>query len=195
MTNHNKPTELPKSFIDEAITDAEVYDIGAGTKRSVMTELDDGTAVRIFFSQKLDEDTRLNDYECYGETSKYAYSYLRGESRTPRPDHFTGAARKIEVDRGYWMWWQPPADYNQLDAEVQRRLYNLVVDLLRGGFTILFVEVEYRCSCCGTWADLASFSLGGIEVVNDDIKGEVLYDALGEANITVTPDLSQEEPS
>lgn len=113
-----------------------------------------------------DEITTINDYECYGEVSKYAYDYW-SESQTPRPSHFTGRAVKIQVDRGYWMWWEPPvggdyisaADWDS-NAELRRSFTAQVRDLLEGGFMLIHVkrrgdsrrrDINEYLGGCDTW--------------------------------------------
>lgn len=79
----------------------------------------------------------INDADVWGKVSKYCYSYLHGESRTPRPEDFDGAARKIEVAQGYWVWWQPAEWWKDLTPEQQRAEQDAVTDLLQGGFSVV----------------------------------------------------------
>ena len=121
------------------------------------------------------------DESIYGQVSAFAYDYWR-ETKTPRPEGFTGRARKIEVDRGYWMWWEPPATLWVDDAEVPfeqagneaTKLARQVEELLRGGVHYITVERQERCSM-DHWHTVDFASLGGVdkphpEHINDLIK-------------------------
>lgn len=80
----------------------------------------------------------------YGAVSKYCYDYRR-EGYTPRPDNFTGRARKIEVDRGYWVWWEPynyEGDWDKMPPDKQREYVDWITDLLQSGFIQVGLELE-----------------------------------------------------
>ena len=152
-------------------------------------ELEDGRTVRL--SIEPDYDASVRDYECYGEVSPHAYDYHR-DSRVERPASFDGNAEKVEVDRGLWVWWQPPrgemAWTNEDGTPVRRgtplfdKLRGNVIDLLRHGFTGVVITVTEQCECCGQdKADTAS--LWGIDSLNDGYLAEVVSDLLAEVGI------------
>lgn len=129
-----------------------------------------------------DTDASINDYECYGEVSKYAYRYMYGESTTPRPDHFTGRARKIEVDRGYWMWWEPnnwDGRWDQLTEDEKRKEVSDMQDLLQQGFYGVTLERETRCEH-GHWYGSGSESLAGIDSLDNGYDHQILSDMIAE---------------
>jgi hypothetical protein len=128
------------------------------------------------------------DDSIYGKVSKYAYSYRRDRpGRGQRPDGFTGRARKLEVDRGYWMWWEPPATLWVGDREVPweqagdeaTELTRKVRELLQYGLYIIHVQRQEACNM-GHWHTVAQAACGGVDVpyrhlINDLIE-EVNYE-------------------
>lgn len=87
-----------------------------------------------------DHETNINDYDSYGSFAG-SYRYTDSESRTRRPDGYDGAARKMQVGRGDWVWWQPPADIKN-DREATDTLSHLVRDLIECGFTSVGLTVH-----------------------------------------------------
>ncbi len=79
-----------------------------------------------------DYDTSINDFDYYGKVSEY-FDYWRGH-RQPRPDGFDGSARKIQVDRSGYVWWQPPKDGPKVDTEEFKELALLVERILIDGY-------------------------------------------------------------
>lgn len=96
-------------------------------------DLDGTYEVRV--TAEYDSDYSINDYDSDGKVSEYSYSY---GDRTPRPQGFTGRARKIETDRSSWVWWEPYEELTeaQIVAEMPR-----IRDLVESGFTLLHVEL------------------------------------------------------
>jgi hypothetical protein len=115
-----------------------------------------------------DYDTSFNDFDCYGKVSEY-FVYWRGHE--PRPDGFDGSARKIEVDRSGYVWWQPPKDGPKVDTEEFKELALLVGRILMYGYQTLWVE---KLDDEGNVVD--SNNLGGVDPVEPDseyIRGMV----------------------
>jgi hypothetical protein len=118
--------------------------------------VDDDTRVRLLIER--DPDTSINDYDSDGKVSECAYDYRDREYRQ-RPDGFTGRARKIEVDRGLVMWWEPRDDlmgwqdeagdwhhakWDQLPRHIQQLELQRITDLLRDGFKQVGLRLEHR---------------------------------------------------
>lgn len=189
-----KPTTIPQAIIDDALANISVNNMGAGLKEcyvaSMHFDLDEGEPdIRFCVSSDRDDFADINDSDCYGKVE-----YVDDRSNwsihpRPRPKGFDGAARKLHFG-GDTYWWQPwdAAEWGQLDSVEQRSFLSTVRDLIEFGFSILTVQVEYQCGCCGQWAELASSSLGGIDTISTyhGIIDEVLYAALDEADITTT---------
>lgn len=120
----------------------------------------------------------INDAGCWGKVSKYAYDYSH-DSREPRPKEFTGAARKIQVDRGYWMWWEPYREeggkvYDDADS------FNEVRRLLEEGFLGVTVILQRRCDCCGQLKEVGRDSLWGIDSLENGYGATVVGDLVDE---------------
>ena len=101
-------------------------------------DLDDGRTLRL--RVEFDQDTTINDFDCYGKTERYCHDYWR-EGRTLRPDDFTGNAEKIQVDRGLWIWWEPPADGPKRGTPEFRQFRGTVTDLVSYGFVLVGLEL------------------------------------------------------
>ena len=141
--------------------------------------LDDGRSVRLRIEP--DQDTSVRDYECYGEFSEYAYDY-RHDHHEPRPDGFDGDAEKIQVDRGLWMWWQPPRgdyalDYKRGTPEFAT-FRSFVIDLASYGFIGLIIEVWHSCGECSTRHEETTASIWGVEWGTDDAYRRTLISEL-----------------
>ena len=96
---------------------------------------DPDTGLAFTWSIEYDHCTQVTDFDCYGDFSG-GYSYTANPPN--RPEHFTGAACKIEYDRGSWLWWQPPAGIPQADIPAFR---SHVRDILEQGFYLLALDV------------------------------------------------------
>lgn len=129
------------------LTDDQLHDALAA-----LTEDGDRYAINDTFELRLtiehDDDGDINHYECYGRTEKFSHRYSDG--KVDRPADMDGAARKIEVDRGDYIWWQPAEDMTSAKkwggppdeyAAVFRTYVEQVTELLQWGFSILGVEV------------------------------------------------------
>jgi len=166
------------TILDALDKDGASYDLG------------DGRTVRL--SIEPDHDASVRDYECYGEVSEHAYRYTDREGRTERPDGFDGNAEKIEVDRGLWVWWQPPRGemaWTEPDgtparrgSETFRKCRESVIDLLRCGFTGVVLTVTDECDCCGQDVTETA-SLWGIDSLDDGYLADVVGDLLSELGI------------
>jgi hypothetical protein len=87
--------------------------------------LPDGKIVRLHIDY--DPWTTINDFDCYGKVSDRSYPYHGDLVFTPRPQGFTGAARKLQVDRDQWVWWEPYREGHKVhdtpaDVALVRRL-------------------------------------------------------------------------
>jgi hypothetical protein len=118
-----------------------------------------------------DNDASINDFDCYGKVSQYAYDYTDSRESTRRPEGFDGSARKIQVDRGSWMWWQP---YRDEDGKVYDSPEDVreVRDLLEMGFRGVSVERQ-QVGPCGHWHTADVASLGGIDSLANGYLAEV----------------------
>ncbi len=173
-------TETREAILDALSDDGDVF------------KFDDGRELRLRIEQ--DQDSSIRDADCWGEVSEYAYDYWR-DGKTPRPDGFDGNAEKIEVDRGLWVWWQPPrgemawidpetGKVARRDSEAFLKARSDVVDLLRYGFVGIIVELWHSCPECSTRHEDNSASLWGIEsMVDAAYKREVISDLLDELDI------------
>lgn len=147
-------------------------------------KLDDGRILRL--RVEVDEDTTINDDDFYGKTEAYSHRYIGEEGHTKRPTDFTGNAQKIEVDRGYWMWWEPPTDGPKRGTPEFTKLRHQVTDLLRDGFKGVVLEL-----CQGTDAyhrpivvDVAQ--LWGIDSTDDGYLVEIVSELWGEIDYNQT---------
>jgi hypothetical protein len=120
-----------------------------------------------------DDDAHINHYDCYGKASKFSYRYWDGPE--PRPDDMDGSARKIQVDRGDYVWWQPPADMTSAKRwggppedypEVFRTFVQQVTDLLQWGFSIVGLHVWQHLETAHgdmRWVEIDSTYVGGVD--------------------------------
>lgn len=134
----------------------------------------------------------INDADCWGKVSKYAYGYRDSEYRQ-RPDGFTGRARKIEVARGYIVWWEPYADeygyqlddgtwasakWDQLPrAEIDKQV-EYMTDLLRDGFKQVGLTLEEFISTTtqpsiGRWVEVDTAWVGGVDVFYPELIADL----------------------
>ena len=105
-------------------------------------KLDDGRVLRLRFEG--DSDASINDYESDGKVEWMRRRDVRGYGyvHSVRPDGFTGAARIIDRDDHYDLWWQP---YEELTTEQIRAEEPRIRDLVRYGFKGVILEL-----CNGT---------------------------------------------
>jgi hypothetical protein len=122
-------------------------------------ELDDGRMLRL--RVRHDEFFSINDFDCYGETEPYSHRYDYDEQYAPRPAHFTGNAEKIECDRGYWIWWEPPADAPKRGTDEFARFRSHVIDLIRDGFYVVTLELCEGTDAYGRPIVVDMASIGG----------------------------------
>ncbi len=153
--------------------------------------LSDNLKLRLLIEH--DPHTTINDYDCYGKCSKYAYDY-RDDGFRNRPDGFTGRARKIEVDRGLVMWWEPYDEtygwqddagewhygkWEQLPRDEMRRQINFITDLLREGFKAvglrLMERVEDRLGH-DHWVQVDTAWIGGVDDVSSANLPDLILD-------------------
>lgn len=142
-------------------------------------ELPDGRTLRLRIEP--DTDSSVNDYDCYGKTSQYAYDYVR-DSHAPRPDGFDGNAEKIEVDRGYWVWWQPPKDIPRSSEHFPKFRQN-VIDLLQMGFMSVGLEVLDGTDAYNQSIVVETQWLGGVDTTENGYLAEILSDLAAELGV------------
>ena len=141
------------------------------------TWVDEDAGVRWRVRLVPDEGTTINDFDCYGKASKYALDYWR-DGQKERPADFTGAARKIEIDRGYWVWWEPYREGHKVyDSPEDVRQ---VTDLLRRGFMVVSISHQTKCQGCDEWGQEIAQSLGGIDSIKDADLNCVIQDIVHE---------------
>lgn len=104
------------------------------TEDREIVELPDGRALRLLI--ECDEDTTINDYDCYGRVAWVGRDRYTGLPSN-RPDDFDGRARKLWT-RSDAFWWQPPADVADADLLAMSRH---VADLMEYGFHVYVVEL------------------------------------------------------
>lgn len=143
-------------------------------------ELPDGSSLRLRFAPDEDAIGNLRDHgDVWGDTSVYAYDY-RSEAHTPRPDGFTGNAEKIQMDRGYWKWWEPPSDVPRSSPHF-KELRQEVRDLLEYGFQGIIVEHLRGMDAYGRSIVVNVASLWGIEpFVDGAYRAEIVADLVHE---------------
>lgn len=195
-----------------ALNEAERLRGRAALLADLLAQLaDDGDTVELDDTHSLvlhvetDGDSSIRDADCWGLTERYAHDYCR-EGRTQRPPEMDGSARKIEVDRGYWVWWQPadhlkspkrwarawsdagtepPVSY----ADALRQHVELATELLRYGFKQVGLELretltdslghEHSVTIETAW-------LGGIDSLGDGYLAEVLGELVDELPLPET---------
>lgn len=141
-------------------------------------ELGHGEFLR--FTEEPDTDTRLGDFDCYGEV----YHIWRGRGQSERPDGFDGMAEKIHTQYDSF-WWQPPADlkerwHNEQTRKVWR---NVVRDILSYGFVVYRVELCRGTDVYGKPIVVGYGTIGGIEPFpTDDGKVSYLSDIVADLN-------------
>ena len=163
-----------KDALDALTDDGDTFDI------------DDTHQLRLVIEH--DDDASINDYDCYG-TISWVDSYRSGRAR--RPSEMDGAARKLQVGRGEWVWWQPPADMihtgprsETADASVSEQLNVLrqhVTDLVESGFSVVGVQLhELVLDSRGHehWVLVDADYLGGVDSTKPEHIREYLSDMI-----------------
>lgn len=143
-------------------------------------ELSDGRTLRLRIEP--DAGTTINDFDCYGKMSKYAFDYVH-DAHAPRPDGFNGNAEKIQVDRGYWVWWQPPDDIPR-SSEQFSEFRRMVRDLLEIGFYQVGLELLDGTDAYGRPIVVKQEWLGGVDSIEEDHLADILSDMLAELDLT-----------
>lgn len=119
----------------------------------------DGTRWRFRFDA--DEDTRINDFDCYGKIETVR-SY---DGRSTRPATFDGRARILSREYGWHTWWQPPTDI----SDSPDHTFRLLRDIWDYGFTRVVVErLADNDDAYGRPVVLEYHGIGGIEPFPDD---------------------------
>ena len=126
-----------------------------------------------------DEYISVNDFDCYGKIAPVTFDRWSGRD-LPRPRGFTGRARKIQVDRGDWVWWEPSEDVPTDKIADEARG---ITRLLQEGFYVVTLTVLAPCVCHrGACRDceVARVSLGGIDSLENGYLADVVDDLLSE---------------
>lgn len=124
----------------------------------------------------------INDCDVWGKVSEFAYDYYH-DGHTQRPKDFTGAARKLQVARGYWMWWEPWDGFLKLSPEDQRKEQEQVRWLLEVGFCGVTVKLLERLTDRNSgehWVEIGHQGLWGIDSLENGYIRSVLSDLLFE---------------
>jgi hypothetical protein len=144
-----------------------------------VVKMDDGRVIRCRVEiDDIPASEHINDADGWGKVSEYAYDYHRA-GNTPRPDGFDSNAEKIQVDRGAWMWWQPPTDVARTDphfAEVRQE----VRDLLEMGFRGVVLELCNGIDAYGRPIVTEVASLWGIDSLDNGYMATVVAELLDE---------------
>lgn len=151
------------------ITDDELRELADSGK----VELGGGYTLRL--RTEPDENTTINDFDCYGKVEWTKNNPYNGGS--VRPEHFTGRAEKLESDRRNTLWWEPPvfddADARRwhTDREYRNSVRDAVLSVVRDGFVVLVAELCHGTDAYGKdiVADFAC--LGGVEPECSDDLG------------------------
>lgn len=114
----------------------------------------------------------------YGAVSKYCYDYSRDRD-TPRPEGFTGRARKLQVDRGYWLWWEPyneGGEWDRKTPEEQRKEAAWIRDLCERGFIQVGLYLEQWVedfTGAGHWVEVDAAWIGGVDEFYPELIGDL----------------------
>ena len=138
--------------------------------------------VRLVVEVHHDEDASINDYESDGRISHYV-SHRDGHD--PRPEGFTGRARKLEVDRSGFVWWEPYAEggwWDGLNVAQQRAEAQRIADLVQSGFVGVSLDRQTKCDQ-GHWHSEDVASLWGIDSLANGYMREILVDLLSEVSV------------
>ncbi len=174
MTTTTEALTLHAQIIDALHDDGDTF------------TLSDGRTIRLKIEP--DQDYSINDYDGDGRISD-AFSYNR-DHHTSRPSDFNGAAVKLQVDRGYYVWWQPPGPdiigptpwtHEQFEKERAR-----IQDLASFGFVGLILELcDATRDAYNNLTPRATASLWSIEwnIMGDPYHIEILDDLLTELDV------------
>ncbi len=165
-------------------TDGDVLDAGR-----------DGFRIRV--SIEHDPDYSINDYDSDGRIST-VLSYHYDNHYSTRPDGFTGRARKLQVGRGEYVWWEPYADdfgyqddagvwqsakWDMLPRDVQRKEADRIRDLVEYGFVIVALRLEEEVTdAFGNthWVEVAGASCGGVDRPYPELMAELYAEVIAE---------------
>lgn len=135
--------------------------------------LGNGQSLRL--SIEPDQDTSVNDFDCYGELQ-----WTNGD----RPESFTGLARIIERDRGSNLWWQPWDGATEQDAT---RFLPTLTELITHGFSVVGLHLRETISdSLGNehTVTIDSTYLGGVDDVSSNYLPEILSEMIHELTTT-----------
>ena len=108
------------------------------------------------------------------------YDYIRHGKRE-RPSSFTGNAEKLQVDRGGWVWWEPPADGPKRGTDAFRNMRQHIRDLWECGYSVVIVELlDDDTDAYGQPIVREVASLGGCDITWSRESREYLREIVGE---------------
>jgi hypothetical protein len=137
-----------------------------------------------------DDDAHINHYDCYGKTEQFCHRYT--DRNVERPADMDGSARKIQVDRGEWIWWQPPADMTSAKKwggppdeypEMFRKFVQQVTDLLQWGFSIVGLHVWQHLETAHgdmRWVEIDSAYIGGVDSATPEYMRDLVSDLIAD---------------
>ena len=128
-----------------------------------------------------DQDSDLNDFDCYGRTAPTKRSRYSDYPDT-RPQGFDGNAEKIWLG-GDAIWWQPPADGPARGTAEFRSLRALVRDLAEYGFHGVVLELTRGVDAYHRPIVRNVASLWGIDSLEDGYLREVAGELAAELGI------------
>lgn len=145
-------------------------------------ELPDGRNLRLKI--KPDECSSLkDDGDWYGEISDW-YRYAYGESRTDRPSHFDGRARKLHT-RDMWCWWQPPKDVTD---ESLSKMAETMQEIAEYGYQLYVLELLEGEDAYGQPIAIEFQALGGIEpFAKAEYVRDFVSEMINEMGIEIPP--------
>src|ERR1700680_3055523 len=144
----NKGEEMSTTLTSEQL--AELADAVYGAPGTL--KLDDGRLLRCKVEN---DDMSVMDESAPGGDGFYgAFAWVETDRYygrdKPRPDGFTGKARKMSTSRGDSYWWEPPSgDYELATAEDVDKFAAHVRDLVEYGFYGVVVELCDGLDCYG----------------------------------------------
>lgn len=133
LIDHNR--NVYPEVTPDAIADAiEAADLTGMSDPGDTVELPGGFTLKLWLEP--DQDTTINDFDCYGRVEWVHYR----DGHAQRPATMDGAARKLETDYPYVLWWQP-RDEIKGDPEAIEAEASYVADIVRYGYTIVGLEL------------------------------------------------------
>jgi len=167
------------------------------TPTDTSTLVDDGDILDITDSRRLvlhvkhDEESSINDYEGDGRTHPCGRL-----GRANRPDDFSGRARKLQVSRSEWVWWEPydgPIGWTDANdvwqatkwdnlPEAQRQIQvGRVTDLIAFGFQLVGVELQERVTDSrggSHWISVDTEWVGAVDEIYPELVSDLAEEVM-----------------